>query len=190
MSPTVSVLLRVGNLSEIYCSSKCLSTYSKYPQLNDSHDSQSPRATGHAGGRNNSGRPALLSLVRWEPRCRSTPRTWLQDHWHKAWLLSPHQGCGVTVLGSGLIPPHALYLHQSFMAKTPCLSVISLMPFSITKPQLHSSVITKGSRTWFSGGLALVPPFPSWENPRALLSSPNSRFFTCLTGIKMTPTST
>ena len=33
----------------------------------------------------------------------------------------PHRGCGVIVLRSGLIPPGALYLYQSFMAKTPFL---------------------------------------------------------------------
>lgn len=160
MSPTVSVLLRVGNPREIYCTSKCLSTYSKYPQLNDSHDSQSPRATGHAGGRNSSGHPAHLSRTLGTtvpiyttdtasgPLTQSlaplaSPRLW--GHCSRIW--ADASSCSIFT--------------KALWQKRHCLSVISLMPFSITKPQLHSSVITKGSRMWFSGGLALAPPSPS-----------------------------
>lgn len=152
MSPTVSVLLRVGNPREIYCTSKCLSTYSKYPQLNDSHDSQSPRATGHAGGRNSSGHPAHLSLVRWEPRCQSTPRTRLQDHWHKAWLLSPHQGCGVTVLGSGLMPPHALSSPKLYGKNaTACLWSV-WCPFLLPNPSFTLPWLQKAAECGSQGG--------------------------------------
>ena len=151
MSPTMSALLLTGNLSEVYCTSECLHTYAKHPRLDDPSDSQSPRAEAHW---------APCACVRWEPRCRASPGTRLQDHWQlhspsspRLWGDCSRISADTSSCSSSSPKLYGKELHS--------LSEISLMPFSITKPPLHSFLITKGCRTWFSGGLALVPSFQS-----------------------------
>lgn len=153
MSPTMSVLLLIGNLSEIYCTSECLYIYSKYPQP----ESQGYRACWR---QKSTGRPALLCCIRWEPRCRASPGTRLQDHWQlhspsspRLWGYCSRISVDTSSCSSSSPKLYGKKLHS--------LSEISLMPFSISKPLLHSFLITKGSRTWFPGGLALVPSFQS-----------------------------
>ena len=151
MSPTMSVLLLIGNLSEIYCTSECLYTYSKYPQLNDSYDSQSPRATGHAGGRRALG--TLRFSVAYAGNHVAELRQGQGFRITGSFTPLPHQGCGVTVLGSRLIPPHALHLHQSFMEKnsTPYLRSV-WCPFLLANPCFTLSWLQKAAEHGSQGG--------------------------------------
>lgn len=119
-------LLHSRILSKIYFMSECLSTYSKPSWSNDYYCGESPRAktNWHARDRKSMGWPVFLKrFLQYSESCGATLCLcmWLQPYCTHLGSLSPQRGHGNTVLRSGLILSHVLYLYQSFMAEMPLL---------------------------------------------------------------------